>query len=132
MTQPNYQLGIKCKLLTNTGSYNSPVWTAISGISDFELNPEWNTQEGSTRGSQVIREAKTQMKLSVTGKVKVDPTDTNGWVALLAALNSYTPLDLLVMRGDPTDSTLTGTLTGYRCDWHVKKMGESQSLGDVL
>src|SRR4051812_42511826 len=120
MVQPNYQLGIKASLLRNTGTYNSPVWTEITGISDLKENPDWDTAEGNTRASRVKRHAKTLLGLSLSGKIKVDHTDA-GYVAVLAALYSDTPLDLVVLDGDPTDSTLTGTLTGWRADWLVKK-----------
>ncbi len=132
MTQPNYQLGIKCRLFRNTASYNSPTWTAINNVSDAAVNPEWDFAEGNTRGSRVKRGAKTLLGLTVSGKVLVDHTDTNGYVALLAAVTSDTPVDLLVLDGDPSDSTLTGTLSGYRFDAHVTKLDQDQALGNVL
>ncbi len=115
----------------NTGSYGSPSWTAINGVSDLKMSRSWDMAEGPTRASRIKRKAKTLFNLEFTGKIKVDETDTNGWVAMLTALHSDTPIDALVLDGNPTDSTLTGTLHGYRLDVHVEKEEQDQSLGAV-
>lgn len=132
MTQPAFQLGIKAQLLVNTGTYNSPTWTAISNVSDLSLKPAWDKAEGSTRGSRAKRYAKTLLDLAISGKIKVDHTDTNGYVAMLAAIHSDTTMDILCLDGNPTDATLTGTLSGYRFDAHVLQGEQGQNLGDVL
>ncbi len=132
MPQPNYQLGIKAKILVNTGSFGSPVWVALSGISDLSLNPAWDKAEGSTRGSRLKKYAKTLLDLSISGKIKVDETDTSGYLLFLTALHSDTVLDVLILDGNPTDTTLTGTLQGYRFEAHVIKGEQAQGLGEVL
>ncbi len=131
MTQPAYQLGIKASLFRNTSTYNSPVWSEITGISDFKVAPDWKAADGSTRASRVERSVKTLLGLTFVGKIKVDHNDAN-YLALLAALYADTILDVMAIDGDPTDSTLTGTLTGWRFDTQVYKGDQSQGLTEVL
>lgn len=131
MTQPNFALGINCKLFRNTGSYGAPVWSAVTGVSDFTVSPKWDFKEGSTRASRVKRGAKTLLGLEFKGKIKTDETDAN-YLAFLSALHGDAVLDVLAIDGNPTDPTITGTLQGYRFDAHVVEGEQPQGLDDVL
>lgn len=131
MTQPAFQLGIKASLMRNTATYGSPTWLEITCVSDLAIKGDWDKAEGSTRASRVKRYAKTLFDLGFSGKVKVDHNDSS-YLALLAALYDDTVIDLMALDGDPTDSTLTGSLSGFRFDAHVFKGEQDQGLGNVL
>ena len=120
-------LAIQGKLYRNTAAYNSPTWAAIDLVADVQVNPAWDEADGSVRASRVKQFAKTMMGLEISARVRVDLTDA-GYLALLGALHSDTPLDLMILNGDKT----TNGVTGYRADFHVMSAGEDQSLGNVL
>lgn len=128
MTAPANQLGILCHVYNNTGTYGSPTWSAVDGISEMSIKPSWDEAEGSTRQSRVKRVLKTIMALAISGKLKVDSTDTNGYLAFLAALHSDSVLDLMILDGP---SSVNG-VTGYRADWQVFEGEEDQGLNTVL
>lgn len=123
------RLGVNAKLYVNTGSYDSPTWTEVAGISDLTVKTAWDQGEASTRASRVKKAAKTMLDLEVSGKILADGTDTNGYLAFLTALYGDTPLDLLVLNGANDASPAS---KGWRADWHVFGGDEDQGLGAVI
>lgn len=120
-------LGVKAKLYRNTASYGSPTWTEITLVGDSSVNASWDEGDGSARVSRVKQVAKTMMGLELTAKVRVDLTDA-GYLALMTALHSDTPIDLLVLNGPST----TNGVQGYRADFHVMSASEDQAMGNVI
>lgn len=121
------KLGLKCVVYQNTGSWGTPVWAAINKIADTTVNPAWDEAEANTRESLIKMTAKTQLALEVTGRIRVDNTDT-GYLALRDALYSHNPIDLLILNGPSTENGAHG----WRADWHVFGGTENQSLPNVL
>lgn len=120
--------GIKSVLYYNTGeSYGSPTWTAISCVSDLQLGSNWNAAEGATRASRVVLNAKTQLVLELTGKVRASDTDTV-YADLVSAALTDEVLDIMVLDG-PKDANGT---RGYRFDAHVFGASQDQGLGVVV
>lgn len=121
------KLGIKCVAYYNTGTYGTPVWTAITCINDFTQSVEWDEAEVLYRGTRVKQAVKTLLGLSWSGKLKVSDTDT-AYQAIMAALVSDSTLDMMILNGDKT----TNNVIGYRCDVQVFSATEDQGTGVVL
>ncbi len=122
-------IGILCVTYRNTGSQPSPVWVAVPPeISEWAVKPTWDKGDAPTRASRVKRTAKTMLGVTITGKIRVI-TDNANYLAFLAALNSDSPLDLLILNGALDASPAS---KGYRGDFHVFGGEESQGPGDVL
>src|SRR5690242_19983442 len=108
-------LGINSKLYRNTGTWDSPVWAEITGISDLSRSGSWNKATYTTRRSRIEVARKTTLGLTITGKAEVDPDD-DGYNALYAAfLDGDNPIDLMVLQG-PEDQN---GVTGFRAEWYV-------------
>ena len=122
------RLGIDSKVYRNTGTYGSPTWTEITLVRDVQVNPSWNRADGSSRGSKVMAEAKTQLALAFTLSVKVSLTDA-GYIALMDSfVDSDGTLDLMILNGGST----TNGVEGWRFDAGVFTASEDQSIGNVL
>lgn len=121
------KLGIKCVAYYNTGTYGTPVWTAITCINEFTQSAEWDEAEVLYRGTRVKQAVKTLYGLSWSGKLKVSDSDT-AYQAILAALVSDATLDMMILNGD---KTVNNTI-GYRCDVQVFSATEDQGTGVVL
>jgi hypothetical protein len=121
------KLGINAKAYRNTGSYNAPVWSELTLISDLSVNPAWDEASADARESRIKQVRKTMMGLEVTGRMKKKPLDTN-YEAFMNALNSDDVLDLLILDG-PRE---TEGSRGYRFDAQVFGGTEDQAMGNVL
>ncbi len=121
------KIGILARAYRNTGSYNSPAWTAMNGFSDLSVNPAWDKADASTRESRVKGGLKTMVDIAITGKYRVSNTDGN-YLALFGAANDDTVLDLLILNG-PLDQE---GVRGYRMDAQVYSANEDQGLGVAL
>jgi hypothetical protein len=84
--------------------------------------------DASTRAGNGVKQSEpTLLGLEVTGLVRTDEGDTNGFAQLETAFLTRAALDLMVLDGP---SNLTGS-RGYRFDAKVQKFGEDQSLNQV-
>lgn len=121
------KLGISARLYRNTGTYNSPTWSAVNNISDVTVNVAWDKGDASTRASRVKGGAKTQLDLSVNVKMAVSDTDT-AYLAFIGASLDDTRIDVLVLNGDIG----TEGVRGFRFDALVYTANEDQALGNTL
>jgi hypothetical protein len=120
--------GFKGTINNNTGSYGTPTWSAISNVRDVMVNADPEKFDASTRAGNGIKQYEpTLIDLGVTGKIRSDETDTNGFVAIETAFLTRASMDLMILDGA---ATVSGS-RGYRFDAKVFKFGEDQNLGGV-
>lgn len=119
--------GIDCKVYLNIGTYEAPSWSELDIISEFQPKRAWDVFDVVIRRSRVKMGIKTVLDLSCTGTLMNEPDNSN-YEAMIAALQSDDPVDLLVLDG-PHDED--GCI-GFRCDYQLMSMDESQNPGDGL
>lgn len=122
-------LGITCVLYYNTGTFGSPTWVAVTNVSDVTVSGSWNSGDGSTRASRVMKEGRTQLPLQISGKMRADKSTP--YVAFRTAyLASGTSaiIDIMALDG-PND---TNGSDGVRFEGEVHDWSRSEGLGDVV
>lgn len=121
-------LGINAKLYRNSATFGSPTWVEMPRVSDVSVDVNWNRAVNATRGSVFERGGKTTAKLQLTFKHEEDLTDV-AFLAIIAALNSQSGMmDLLALNA----SNSTNGAAGYRGEFDIADMKESQGIQDVL
>jgi len=123
------QIGADCKCYRNTGTYDTPVWTELKLIKDLTQTLEIGTADVSNRGSGGWRIVIGTLK---DGKVQFgmiwEKSDTD-FLAIQAAWNSKSLVDLAVMDGDIT----TEGTTGLRAEMSVLTFTRAEPLdGPVM
>jgi hypothetical protein len=121
------RLGILSKTYVNTGTYGSPTWEEIDLIGDLAVNPSWNEGESTARRTRLQTFEPTTLALDVTGKVRVDETDT-GFGLLEDSFLNNTVLDVMALNGSKDNEGAAG----FRYDARVLNWSEDQALGNVL
>lgn len=120
--------GFKGKVYFNTGSYGSPTWTEISAVRDIKVGADFTEFDASTRAAGGIGQAEPViLNLELSGMIKTDESDTNGFVAMETAFLTRAATDVLILDGG---SAVNGS-RGYRVDMKVFKFGEDQALDKV-
>lgn len=120
-------LGIRSKCYRNTGTYNSPTWSEIDIINDFNLNITWDEVDSNSRESRVKRMVKTLLAVEATGNMRKKVGDAN-YIALLNAAYSDQAIDFLILDGAITE---VGS-EGWRFDGIVTSTSEDQGTGVAL
>jgi len=120
-------LGMNAKVYRNTGTYGSPTWNEVTGISDFQRTGEWDVVKQAVRGNRVALTAKTFLNIEFTFKIQASLDDAD-YLAIAAAVDSDTPLDMLVLNAS---STTVGA-RGVRADFLFTSHNEDQSAGAAL
>lgn len=123
----NAKLGIKCATYRNTGTWAAPVWSEVTCIENWTVNPNWGSAEIKSRATRMVLNAKTLMGLTVSGRVLASDSGDANYTAIMAALMNDDTLDVMVLNGN---STANG-VTGYRFEAQV--FGGSEDQGpDVV
>lgn len=114
-------LGIECKTYRNTATYGSPTWSEITLISDFTLDPTWDTVEALTRESRIKRMVTTLLALETSGKILVRKTDSN-YSAFVTAFYAQSMMDLLIL---DASKDVAGA-EGVRGEFYISKLTDEQ------
>lgn len=122
-------LGIDCVLYYNTGTFGSPTWVEVSNVSDVQVSGAWNSGDGSTRATRVMKEGRTQLPLSITGKMLADKgTPYVAFRTAYLAVGASGIIDILCLDG-PSDSNGSD---GVRFEAEVHDWSRSEGLGDLV
>lgn len=122
-------LGIDCALYYNTGTFGSPTWVELTNVSDVSVGGSWQSGDGSTRATRVVKEGRTRLPLQVSGKMLADKS--TGYVAMRTAyLAAGTSAIIDVMCLDaPNDSN---GADGVRFEAEVHDFSRDESLDNVV
>ncbi len=122
------RLGINAKVYyMSGGTWGSESWTAIDRFENLVATLTWSMAPASDRGTGLEVQTKTTVGLTITGRVKVNESDS-AYLAFIAVAITRTPINLLVLNG-PSNSN---GAAGYKGYFHVTVSGESQGMGDVI
>jgi len=111
----------------NNGTWDTPDWYELDGISDFTENGDWDNAEIIIRRSWVKQGAKTVVDLSVSCKILREPTNP-GYLSILNALRTRDTVDMLFLDAD----IATVGAEGARYIAQVHKGGGSQNTSEAL
>jgi hypothetical protein len=120
-------LGILAKLYLNSGTYGSPTWAEVKLVGDMTVNQARNTATVVTRASLMEYEAATTFKVSLSGKLRADLTDTQ-YLAIMAAFAAGSVINVMALSGDKT----ANGAQGWMFDCQVKQMNEDQAAGNAI
>lgn len=113
-------LGINSKFYLNPGSFGSPTWGVVNGISDLQYDPKWDEGSGTTRVSPVKMYAPTQLDIPISGQHLCD--DSTNYTTLEAAFYARTVIDVMVLNGSNTTNGTTGVrFNSYLFEWTVNQ-----------
>lgn len=121
------QLAINAKLYRNTGTYGSPVLSAVDLVSDGTLTMAWDEATADARESRVHQIVKSLLSVEFSFKLKKKPTDAN-YEALMNLFLNDNSEDLFILDGPST----TEGVRGVRFDGQILSATEDQSLANVL
>lgn len=127
-TGKKVKLGFKGTLNNNGGTYGSPTWANMSSVSDVTVGAGFTEAKGSTREYGVDFFEPTMLGFEISGKIRSDDSDANGYIALETAFLARSPLDLMVLDG----ASATNGNRGFRMDFKVFKWEEEQGLDGVM
>lgn len=121
--------GLYDHLYYNTGTYTTPAWVEIDGVSDVNLGDECNDIAIKIRRFKHEIHLRGQRKKELTFNML---TEVNGtpWIAINAAFNADpgTVMDFLVMIVGT--SVLSGSI-GFRLQVEIMDFPKKQSLEDA-
>lgn len=122
------KLALLATVYRNTGTYDTPVWTEVTGISDYATNPTFDEADSTAKGQGGVGTSEpTILRNEITGKIRED--ESNGaYTAFETAFWTRAAMDLLILSGP------IGTVgsRGYRADWKFFAWTQDQSLPNVL
>lgn len=126
---PNAKYGFDGTIYFNGGTYGSPTWGLVNAVRDVNIGADMDETDASTRiGGGVKQSEPTLLAIELSGKIRSNDADSNGFILMETAFFTRTSLDVLFL---DNPNTVNGS-RGYRCDMKVFKFGEPQNLGDVL
>ena len=114
----------------NGASYNSPTWNSITAVRDMQI-PDGELAEIDATGKDYAIDLAEPglLKISLEGKVRVNESDTNGFVALETAALARSLMDILILGG----ATTSNGARGFRFDAKIFKFfGEDQNFDQIL
>lgn len=124
--------GVKAKAYVNIGgSYASPTWVEATLLGDVQFSGQWSFADAPTRETPVIRGARTNIPLGVSGKMRNPHSAVANAVFDAfddAFFNSSTTLDVMFLDKPKDDNTARGV----RSEWELTNWSEDQALGNVL
>ncbi|WP_020467852.1 hypothetical protein [Zavarzinella formosa] len=122
------KLGLLATLYRNTGTYEAPIWSPVTGISDFSVNPTMDEGDASGKGDGGLAASEpTLLHLEFTGKIRED--ESNGAFTVFEnAFYGRTALDLLMLSG-PKETVGS---RGLRADFKFFNWTQDQGLPTVL
>jgi len=123
------KLGIKCNAYRNTGSYGTPVWSAMTAVVDASVNPSWKEGDSSSRASRAELAEATMLALALELNVKADDLFAD-YIALWNQFAAATAggMDLLVLNGD---QAVEG-VRGWRAFFQIFGAPEEQGKDNVV
>lgn len=122
-------LGIDCVLYYNSGTFGSPTWVECDMVSDVQVSAAWNSGDGSTRATRVVKEGRTQLPLSISGKMIADKS--TAYVAFRTAFLAAGSSGIIDIMCLDAPSTSNGA-DGFRFEAEVHDWSRSEGLGDVV
>lgn len=120
-------LGRNCSVNRNTGSYGSPVWTAISNVRDATLNQDATEADASSRDSGVTETEPTMQNASFEFEIKEDTADA-GWIALNTSYWSSSSIDVAVLN----KAANTSGANGIRAHMKVLQWNRNEQLTGIV
>jgi hypothetical protein len=122
----NVPAGKDCNLYANTGTHGSPTWALESNVQDLKISDSPEPYQLQLRNSGGFHtNVLTMTKWSVTFKIADIYTDAF-YVALVAAKNNKTALDLQILDGLAVPAS--GVIVqGPRADWVVTKFDRDET-----
>jgi len=120
--------GIDCVAYLNTSTYGSPTWTECDFINDFTMNNADDSADANSRASAVKKFVKTMKDLSFSGTLLTPSAANTAYDNIIAALNSSTVLDFMILNGPSTENGVRG----WRADFQVTQGNQDQGTGVVL
>lgn len=122
-------IGLDCSLYYNTGTFGSPTWVELTNVSNVKLDLSFQSGNGSTRATRVIKEGRTQLPLAVTGSMLADKS--TGYVAFrtfFLASGTSAVVDVMCLDGDST----TNTTDGVRFEAEIHDWSRDEGDGNVV
>lgn len=122
-------LGIDCVLYYNSGTFGSPTWVELSNVLDVQVGGAWNSGDGSSRATRVIKEGRTRLPLQISGRMLADKS--TGYVAMRTAYyasGTSAIIDVMVLDG-PSDSN---GADGFRFEAEVHDFSRDEGADNVV
>ncbi len=120
--------GFDCKLYRNTGTYGSPTWNEMPGVTDVSLNLESSTPDLTTRGDGGYKISGSGLKdAGIEFSMVWDPADAD-FAALLTAFTNRATVEVAALDGPVGTS---GT-QGLRATMRVTKFSREEKLDDAV
>ncbi len=122
-------VGIDCSLYYNTATFGTPTWVELTNVSNVKIDAAWQSGNGSTRATRVIKEGRTQLPLQITGSMLADKS--TGYVAMRTfyyASGTAAVMDVMCLDG----SSSTNDSDGVRFEAEVHDFSRDEGDGNVV
>ena len=120
--------GFQGTLNVNSGTYGTPVWNPVTNVEDVTVSADFTKQDATTRVSSIKQFEPTTLEIAISGKLRTDQTDTNGYILFETNFYTRAVMDLLVLDASAT----TNGAHGLRFDSKLFKFDEDQTNSSVL
>lgn len=120
------KLGRNCSINRNTGTYGSPVWSAVNYVKDATLTETKTEADASVRNSGYALTVGTMLEASVDFEIVEDTSDA-AWTALNSSYRNSTGIDMAILNGPATSGN-----KGVRAYFEVVKFDRSEGLTDIV
>lgn len=120
--------GVNGVAYRNTGTYNSPTWTAAKLFKDVTPSMPWDMVEAGARETKAKLYGKTRADLGVQGTMRADDADTAFNAIADAAMSQTTLLDMMFLDAPIT----TEGARGFRAEWNVNLTQQGQEIDGII
>ncbi|MBX3444257.1 MAG: hypothetical protein KF774_17780 [Planctomyces sp.] len=122
------QMGFKCHIYRNTGTYGSPTWSLFDEVTEVTLNLEMGEADVTTRADNGFTTTEPSLQeSSLEFEIKADHANTN-FVAIRNAFLQRTALDMQALDG----LLATEGSQGLRARWKVFSFTRNETLEEAV
>lgn len=122
-------LGINACLYYNSGTFGSPTWVELENVIDVQVGGSWNSGDGSSRATRVVKEGRTRLPLQITARMLADKSA--GYIAVRTAYlaaGSSGIIDIMCLDGPSS----TNGSDGFRFEAEVHDFSRDEGADNVI
>lgn len=107
--------GVSARIYRNTGTYGTPVWTAVNLVKDVTGGTPWNKTEAGARETTAMLFARTRINLTRSVTIRADDLDAGYQAFLTSSQDKTSVIDMMILDGLISTEGAHGHRAHYGC-----------------